>query len=392
MRAVKVIFLLWCLGVSSILCFVYAGANFDAYMDSVSNTFATQNTDVQNIRGLMQKYCDVVYATDGFTENGFVYSAKQSTFVYLLCSNISASSSPLFFKGVPVTWLPNWFNTSENGYFKLSTFTGLGIQDMRVLSPESMTQIDVCAQDNLAQCNFSKYIPKLFNMIINDYVNLKQPNLYGFSTTQDGDLKTSANIFSQSYFNGLQICGVDDKYPKTCKQLTSYIKTAQKTLAAVEIFRTQKILEAIDPKTCDSTPTNKKYSLLICGLYANTWESLQKFTNLVYNELFYYRLFMTYYTTRIQYNSTNLLKLNNASLVTSEEIYTRISTFTNEFTRSQQALSMTLRMLRDLYAAFPLHIGFLMYEEDLQSLERPFGQIFTSISQLYYTLQHVQNK
>ena len=66
----------------------------------------------------------------------------------------------------------------------------------------------------------------------------------------------------------------------------------------------------------------------------------------------------------IKANPTVLLKAPVA--IANTEVYQRTSTFSNEFTRSQQALSMTLRMMRDIYSAFPLHIGFLMYQEDLQ--------------------------
>jgi hypothetical protein len=51
-----------------------------------------------------------------------------------------------------------------------------------------------------------------------------------------------------------------------------------------------------------------------------------------------------------------------------------------------------LRMLRDQYSAFPLHIGFLLYQEDILKLWRPLAQIYTPISQLYYTLKNVQKK
>jgi hypothetical protein len=44
-------------------------------------------------------------------------------------------------------------------------------------------------------------------MIINDYVNLKQPNLYGLTTVSSDDKKLNdeANVFSTANFN-LLIC------------------------------------------------------------------------------------------------------------------------------------------------------------------------------------------
>lgn len=114
----------------------------------------------------------------------------------------------------------------------------------------------------------------------------------------------------------------------------------------------------------------------------------------MYNELFYYRLFKTYYTTTLQalqVGEKNILQLQRSLWET--EVQMRVTNFANEFTRSQQAVSMTMRMLRDQYSAFPLHIGFLMYQEDLQKLEQPLSQLYTPLSQLsYYTLRNVQKK
>ena len=55
---------------------------------------------------------------------------------------------------------------------------------------------------------------------------------------------------------------------------------------------------------------------------------------------------------------------------------------------------MTIRMLREQYAAFPLHIGFLMYQEDLQKLGPVLAQLYTPLAQLSASslLQNVQKK
>lgn len=93
------------------------------------------------------------------------------------------------------------------------------------------------------ECNLELNIPKLFNMIINDYVNLKQPNMYGFDPTKEDEEK-NANIFSQKYFN-LEICNksAERQYPQTCKTLKQYMRDAAKTMADVQIFRTDAFAE-----------------------------------------------------------------------------------------------------------------------------------------------------
>lgn len=356
---------------------------FDTYIESVNKALILGDGTATTIKGLIKNYCTAVYTTDWFTENSFTYSGKQSVFVYLLCLNVTPGSI--------AGDLPEWFTEGAAGYFKLSSFLELGIQDRRPLSEHSASLTDFCSPAlNLGQCNLSKYIPKLFNMIINDYVNLKQPQMYGFAPPLDADEEAGANAFSKNYFNGLEICSTanaERQYPQTCKKLKQYIKQAKRTLADVQIFRSSELLSKSDAKVCDAA--DPAYSLLLCGLYGDTSTSLQQFLNLTYNELFYYRLFMTYYTTMIQ-SKTELLWLTQATA--GPEISKRVTAFANEFTRSQQALAMTIRMLRDQYAAFPLHIWFLMYQEDLQKLANPLAQLYTPLTQLYHTLQNVQKK
>ena len=86
----------------------------------------------------------------------------------------------------------------------------------------------------------------------------------------------------------------------------------------------------------------------------------------------------------------NILQLTQDELAS--ESFDRISQMNNELVWSQNALSISMRMLRDSYTAFPLHIGFLMYQEDLLHISTPLGALYTPLSQLYYTLQHVQKK
>jgi hypothetical protein len=77
-------------------------------------------------------------------------------------------------------------------------------------------------------------------MIINDYVNLKQPNLYGLTNTSSDDkkLQEEANGFSATYFN-LSICdsgSTPTAYPQSCNIMKKYLKQANNLLSDVTIF------------------------------------------------------------------------------------------------------------------------------------------------------------
>ena len=107
---------------------------------------------------------------------------------------------------------------------------------------------------------------------------------------------------------------------------------------------------------------------------------MMSFVNLVYNELFYYRLFMGYYMIMIQ-RYPGLAPMG----------YSTISRdFSTEYTWTKDALSLSLRMMRDTYMAFPFHVGFSMYQEDLDGFGKSLANIAPPIYTLYDKLRNVQ--
>jgi hypothetical protein len=219
-----------------------------------------------------------------------------------------------------------------------------------------------------SNCNLAKHIPDLYNKIITDYVNMKQSNIYGLfrNASTDDEIENQVNVFSTGYF-GIKICETSDRsYNETCRIMKSYIKNANTLLSDVSVFSGKVILDLTQSiiKNNSDICTNKfvdieNYDPLICGLYGDTMASLVSFENLVYNELFYYRLFVGYYLTMLQKQPGILTKsiYNNYSNISKK--------FSSEYTRSKSASSLTFRMLRDMYTAFPFHIGMLMYKEYL---------------------------
>lgn len=379
MRRVVIILSL-CVSVFGVCGFAKA-EDFSSAMTTINTKLWETNGSITSVKWLIKNYCNAVLTTQDFTENQFNYSGRQSVFVALLCSNVGWHSLSEF---------PEKFKNSPSDYFKLSSFHELGIEDMQPISIDSTSLTNNCDPwSNMTNCDISTYISKLFSMIINDYTNLKQPNLYGFIPGKKPE--ELATLFSKTYFDGVDICANKDgrSYPDTCKALKKYITDAQKLSADVQIFRPKNLIVADFDKVCDVSSTDK-YSLLLCGLYGDTTKSLERFLNLTYNELFYYQYFMNYYSWIMSTRSPEVLKtrMQDASL----EATTRITNITNELTWSQQALSLTMRMLRDDYTAFPLHIWFLMYQEDLITISEPLSKLYTPLNQLYYLLRNVQEK
>lgn len=354
---------------TSIACLFFSFTKTFAFSASsltglLTNVPSNEENNLQ-VKRLISSYCSVVLSSPAFTENGFVYTAQQSAFVHLLCKNMG---------------IPSWYFSNKDDYFTRSSFAELWFQDM------TSDQIDLCAPGAFSNdCNLAFYIPKLFNDIMNDYVNMKQVNLYGFSANfqSDSDIVGQINTFSSGYFAGIQVCETTPRsYPKTCSMMKWYIKNVRNILNDVRIFNASGILA--HTAVCDAK-LGITWDLFYCGLYGNTPTKMDAFVNLSYNELLYYRLFMGYYLAMIQ-KYPWILKRN-----TYMTNYTSIlKTFSTQYMWSKDALSLSFRMMSDTYMAFPFHVGFSMYQEDLDGFWKSLARLAPPIYTLYDKLRNVQ--
>jgi hypothetical protein len=332
--------------------------SFDQFFGIVSEDLFTFSPTDKNADNMISLYCSSVMKAGAFKRNdndGFVYDPAYSSFVYLLCKKHSITSKP-------------------KDYFKRTTFVELWLTD-NGYCPSSF------------DCAFATIVPKLFNDIMTDYTNIKEANLYGLigDFTMDKEIEDQANVYSQAFF-GVDICQKKDRsYPSTCRDMKSYIRKAKNMMSKLDILSWSAIL-SMKPikKEGDCSAQNTTRDLFYCWLF-DTWASFFSFVNLSYNELFYYRLFMAYYLLTLQKNPGILAE--NDFLHNYDKI---LKTFSTQYMWSKSALSLTFRMLRDVYVSFPFHIGFLMYQEDLDGFGVSLAGIAPPIYTLHDKLRNVQ--
>lgn len=341
------------LGIMTIIACLWFSFAFAASEADIVHTLYTEySSDPGQVHTLIVNYCDAVLTSKSFIKNDFVYDAKYSAFVYLLCSNVvDASRSKL-----------------KDTYFKRKSFKELDFTDY------DLDDRDLCAPQSMNnECDLATNIPKLFNAIMNDYTNIKQSTIYGpfVEYNSEAQLWSVINDYFQSYF-GINICNnTNHSYDKTCRMVKSYVKNTRKILSELTVFDAQSIK---DLPACSWSNDN----IFVCWLN-DAGLTMVSFVNLAYNELFYYRLFMAYYLTMLQ---------KYPGLVSNySSVYRRFST---QYIRSKSAMSLIFRMIRDMYMAYPLHVGFSMYQEDLDGLGKLIARIVTPIYTLYDKLRNVQ--
>ncbi len=343
-----------------------ATTEFPTSFGALSASLYDKGTPLR-LHDIIVNYCDAVLQSSAFVKDGFTYTAKQSAFVHLLCENGADRPSSFF--------------SPETSYFHRTTFKQLGFQTFSDTS-------DLCSPMS-NDCDLATNIPNLFNAIITDYVNMKQTNVYGlaWNFTTNQEMEDQINLFSSGYFNGIQICKTTDRaYPKTCAMMKWYLKNARNLLSDVTVFNASWILalqKSFDPKVCATRDDD--YNIFLCGLYGDASTSMVSFVNLTYNELFYYRLFASYYILMLQKNPGTLISTSQ-----NNDLSTIQKKFSSQYIRSKTALSLTFRMMRDTYMAFPFHVGFSMYQEDLDGFWKLLANIATPIYTLYDKLRNVQ--
>ena len=112
------------------------------------------------MKTIVQNYCSVVLSESAFSQNDFVYNAKYSAFIYLLCKNVGATNGSLLSKE----------------YFNRLTFEQLGISQ----NTSETNSRNLCSPLT-NDCTLAKHLPDLLDALMTDYVNIKQPSLYGWA-------------------------------------------------------------------------------------------------------------------------------------------------------------------------------------------------------------------
>ena len=121
--------------------------------------------------------------------------------------------------------------------------------------------------------------------------------------------------------------------------------------------------------------------ILYCGLLWSQNLPLYSLVRVVYNEYFWYDLFMSYY----EYNLMSV-EWEDASLFVEKAYKSKEQVY-----RSKQAITQALSSLSKVEYSLPIHLWFLMYQEDLNLFMWSLPKIFTPLRTLSDKLQNVQD-
>ncbi len=328
----------------------------DPYLQALDQNMKFTDTNI-SVKSIIDRYCFSVLENN-LEYSDLSYKANESAFVYIICSNINKKYSDKF--------------ENIKDYFTWTSFKSLGIKQY---SPDG--KIDYCnpAKSNMNKCNIPEKFSEILKIVINEYTNLKQSSMYGITKKieNSSQIEGFANDFGRNHFY-TEICNSPKSsisYSKSCNIVKSYIQSSSRILDNLKILDKETIYK------------EEKDNLIYNWVIKHSDTIFIDFTNTIYNELFFLRLFIDYYGLVISSNP-------NVLDTTTWEWLKQITKFNNEFTRIQKSISMTTRSLRDLYIAFPLHIWLVMYYEDVLKLGKELQWISSPIYNLYDKFRNVQ--
>jgi hypothetical protein len=327
------------------------------------------------------------------SENSY-YSAKDSVFLYLICHNISSDFDSIFQSNSnnKFTWWDNW-------YFLKSSF-----KDLWIINYSNNNDIDYCDMtstlgSSLKYCDLTYHIPRVFDMIVNDLFSLQHARIYGLTDPSfEKTIETQIDEYALDKF-AINFCNPNEwKYPKLCKTMKNYVMWSAKLLKWLDILnynnltKTETNCKNSYKKDDKDSYQQYDYNILYCGLLQSWFELKRNYINLIYNEFLYYALFVRYYNHAIQQNNGLApLEYQKNAQSASSYLLNQAYEFNRAVNASQKAISLSMKMLNELNFTFPLHVGFMMYQEDLLNLrDKSLYKIVTPLYTLYWKLRNVQ--
>lgn len=351
----------------------------------------------KNAQEVIENMCTSLFALGTwclYTKDDIVqsmYLARDSLFLYEVCSQVVKTPAQL-------ALIPEYFNQKFSPDLMF-------IKD-EALSSWKKTSNCPDKKGSFNNCDLSVYLPDLFSIIMDNYFSVKQSKVYGLKNIADSLDKQIAQ-FSLDYFPPLaNICdSTSNLYPKTCKFLTKYMERAKKLLTVKRWFKNITLFDfgvlkpdknIVCPSLVSQVYSLDSYDLLYCGLYDESSTSMTHFTNLVYNELFWYRILIAYYASYARANPDTFLQNTSYQDQTPEQkkavMFQKVEDISTQSQRAQLGIELAFKILRERRNTFPLHIGFMMYQEDVYRFMKKLGKIYTPFVTLHDKLINVQKK
>ena len=325
-----------------------------------------------NISNLTMHFCAKVATlacedTSAWESIPDYFYANQSIFLSILCNSV---------------WLWEEYSQTKD-YLNKSWFV-----DFWIISSTTWYTEKCHPHTTMNKCDYAYNLSSIFTEIMNDFFSIKQARFFWIDELQDEfDSKVYANNFSKEYFVWLEICDETSNYYKTaCKKLKNYMTDARNLLKNTKVINVKKLQDKWKGVDCSN---KRAENIVYCGLLWS--KSDYMFINALYNEYFWYKLFLSYYSANIDWYDYLDGRYSDISDKIEENAEKR-ALVQDQLQKSKKAITISLRTLAEISDSFPLHVWFLMYQDDAMIFMDELSNIYPPIRTLYDKLRNVQIK
>lgn len=340
------------------------------WIDSIED----KSTDREKFDEMVKYFCESIWSDD-------IYNSSESLFAYNICKDLNNPKK----EGNSKFETSKWF--SETPSASIIKFS----QNNEWNQTNSLDQYLPWFYYNT-----EGYVQKLFDSIIASYTSIYQASIYWYTNAPDKSIEELIHQnFAKKHFitnpekwEYIQICATDNEkytYSKTCKKLKEYFYSAKNMINSnTDNYLNDTNIYKTLPAKCEKNWKN----IISCWLY---WWEIEYFTNLVYNEMLFYALFVDYYSYLLENKSDfkNADKSEFQDKISQNQ--KKIQTMNNNLERSRTATQTTIKMLKETQYSFPIHIWFLLYSEDIYKITSSMNKTLTPIYTLYDIFRNVQN-
>lgn len=358
--------------------------------DDIDKTRLWIKQEDRKIYTIFNRLCTNIIKKEDIIIQWHTYNPQESLFVTIICNSLQSDKL-----------------SKESINDKLSLNSIIKRKNLRdlwlVCSKRQWTSLSQNIGDTSCE-NFSLendmdypfLFQKTMSAIQNDWINLSLARIYWVTNSEisNSDL---ANKYITEHFQTIGKIPEAKNYPNTHKQLVQYIKNGKniqkeayiidhskiQTLdiskaPSISLFFSEDISSKIDPIT--QSPLFQKIN-----------------TDIVFNEIFFYTIFTSIYKEYLERIRTTDEKLlppsrEEKNFTTKQAITLqqwRVEKYHSEIINTTQE---SIRQLWNLESSYPIHIWFLMYQEDLLNLRNNLAKIYLPLHQLHYKLENVQSK
>ena len=386
-------------------------------LDNIALTMigSLQQEPAQSTADMINIFCDAVtnlpiqYKDDA---TWFIYDSHQSLFIDVLCFGNTVQEQR------EETMISKQELLTKDTRAELTDISICNENDpnCRVSCPyDSSTKTFIGSLD---ECRLFDKIPNIYHSITNDVVNLMIAWAYGYQIDQQEDIENNIKIFTDSYLfyseqenkdqqtktNKFELCASSEcLYPDTHKHLQSFFKKAANITKKTTVIDPEKLIRVDDQNDYVCYDTNSEeaigYDIINCGLIGATGEgiarptTLQRQSNMLYNENLRYKMFLSYYIYNLQHNTDlSPFSITENSINTLYAQSDAIVAINTDLQKTKQAMTWSIQKVSQIQQTFPLHIALVAYREKLVTVRDTLAKLYTPIHQLYYKLRNVQEQ